>query len=172
MCALIAGAQGSKSIFTDGMQVDHISENTNGHGARVKGVTSPTSYPVIAGDVGEIIEASWVSGNILNSAAAVCNITLTPGVWRLSGNAKYQTGGAAATSMQMSITTIAASHSPIVQGKDFIMSAVSSVGVGQCAITGFIVNITASIIYYLNVDASVSATSNYCAAYLLAQRIA
>lgn len=51
--SIIAGAVGSKAVFPDGAQIDHLSENTVGHGVRVRGISDPTTYPVIAGDVGE-----------------------------------------------------------------------------------------------------------------------
>jgi hypothetical protein len=52
--SMTPGDVGSKSVFPDGIQIDHISENTTNHGARVRGISDPTTYPPIAGDMGEI----------------------------------------------------------------------------------------------------------------------
>jgi hypothetical protein len=95
---LVPGAQGQKSVFPDGIQVDHLSENTVGHGTRVKGVSDPTTYPVIAGDVGEIAlgSAALRSGTggftysvlsttvATNTDSALVAITLNKGVYLVS----------------------------------------------------------------------------------------
>jgi hypothetical protein len=90
--SFVPGDIGSKAIASDGLQVDHISENTVGHGSRVRGVSDPTSYPILTGDVGEEIIA-YASGNTTTTAADTeidvtgVSITVTAGVWDLSYSA-------------------------------------------------------------------------------------
>jgi hypothetical protein len=82
---LVPGATGQKSTFPDGLQVDHLSENTVGHGTRVKGISDPTTYPVIAGDVGETVEANGTESAFTTAKDLTNFVTLTPGVWLLNG---------------------------------------------------------------------------------------
>jgi hypothetical protein len=90
--SLVAGDVGSKTILPDGAQVDHLSENTVGHGVRVKGISDPTTYPVLTGDVGEVFGSDVVGagGKIVVTstttlpplvAAAVVSQTLNKGVY-------------------------------------------------------------------------------------------
>lgn len=85
----IPGDSGQKSIFGDGIQIDHISENTAGHGTRVRGISSPTPYPIITGDVGEEIKnATPYSAKVTLTSDAFTQITsipLTAGIWEVSG---------------------------------------------------------------------------------------
>jgi len=87
--SLVAGADGQKSVFKDGLQVDIISENTVGHGVRVKGVTDPITYPVLEGDVGEV-KTSTVSTFAAYTASGtfenITTIPLTAGSWSVGGN--------------------------------------------------------------------------------------
>lgn len=101
---LVPGAQGQKSVFADGIQVDHLSENTVGHGVRVKGISDPTTYPVIAGDVGETLYSSLIplSTPIPGASATFGNVvsmTLNKGVYlvtfKMSGGANGATLGTA-----------------------------------------------------------------------------
>lgn len=81
--SFVPGADGDKSVFKDGIQVDHVSENTVGHGARVRGISDPTSYPVSTGDVGEelfVVQAANVVTNT-STYTTICTLTLTTGVW-------------------------------------------------------------------------------------------
>jgi len=82
--SFIAGAVGSKAVFPDGAQIDHLSENTVGHGVRVRGISDLTTYPVIAGDVGESFEAAVLPGytgtaNTWSTASAT--LSLKKGRW-------------------------------------------------------------------------------------------
>jgi hypothetical protein len=98
--SLIAGAVGDKTVLTDGAQVDHLSENTTGHGVRVKGVSDPTTYPVLAGDVGEIKGAAIDSTNAtgystststspgLGAHVDVITLTLDKGVYYIMATSK------------------------------------------------------------------------------------
>jgi hypothetical protein len=90
--SLISGDIGSKTVLPDGVQVDHISENTVGHGSRIRGISDPTTYPSLTGDIGEEIIA-YASGNTTTTAADTeidvtgASITVTAGVWDLSYSA-------------------------------------------------------------------------------------
>lgn len=76
--SLVPGADGEKVVCKDGLQVDHISENTVGHGARPQAITNPTTYPVAAGEIGEYVT--------VDSAGAV---SLTTGQFSDGGCAGY-----------------------------------------------------------------------------------
>jgi hypothetical protein len=78
--SLVAGNIGEKVQCPDGIQVDHLSENTVGHGVRVRGISDPTTYPVLAGDVGE-------SKQSLGS-----DIALTTNQWADGGSAGLPLG--------------------------------------------------------------------------------
>jgi len=85
--SLVPGAAGDKAVFPDGIQVDHISENTVGHGSRVRGISDPTTYPVISGDIGETIEASaTVATNTAGVSFTVTSLLLPQGKWSLSAH--------------------------------------------------------------------------------------
>jgi hypothetical protein len=107
--SLVAGNIGEKVQCPDGIQVDHISENTVGHGTRVRGISDPTTYPVIAGDVGEIKESIITGASVPTSAnrGDVATLALTAGIWEVSSNAVFNRNGAAfsATFLQISIIT-------------------------------------------------------------------
>jgi hypothetical protein len=72
--SLIPGADNEKVVCKDGIQVDHLSENTVGHGTRVRGISDPTTYPVIAGDVGETVQTT-----ISQTAVSGTSFTVFPG---------------------------------------------------------------------------------------------
>jgi len=94
---LVAGADGEKSQFPNGLQTDHLSENTVGHGVSVPGRTSGVA--IETGYVGQIIYGSGanvslaVSGTVYN----VASLTLTPGVWLVFSSIECDAGGAAFT---------------------------------------------------------------------------
>lgn len=104
--SLVAGADGEKSVFKDGIQLDHISENTVGHGARVRGVSDPATYPVIAGDVGQKLvftdRTVTVSGSITWYANFSPLATLTKGVWLIFA---YASAAIAGNSFAGSVST-------------------------------------------------------------------
>lgn len=103
---LIAGADGEKSQFPNGLQSDHLSEQTVGHGTRVRGISDPTTYPVIAGDVGEYKESAAGSAaaltNITYSDCGAAPLVLTPGVWEVQATC-YFVAGATTTILQTSV---------------------------------------------------------------------
>lgn len=110
--SLTAGDIGSKTILPDGVQVDHISENTVGHGSRVKGISDPTTYPVLAGDVGEEVIGYCTSTTTTTLADTEIDvigatITLTPGVWDLSYSVTmglYRPSGTATIDARLRVT--------------------------------------------------------------------
>ena len=83
--SLISGDLGSKSIFPDGLQSDHLSENSVGHGVRVRGISDPTTYPVLTGDVGEVVGPYTAVIASVNAAytASGSLVSLPSGRWAL-----------------------------------------------------------------------------------------
>lgn len=85
----VPGADGDKSVFKDGIQVDHVSENTVGHGARVRGISDPTTYPVISGDIGEKFESAW-AGTLAAATSSYVDLgnqqTFGAGRWLIIAN--------------------------------------------------------------------------------------
>ena len=90
--SLIPMDAGQKAILPDGVQVDHISENTVGHGIRVRGVSDLTTYPVIVGDIGEnIIQSRAFASALALTTGVTANVTASPivftaGIWLVSGH--------------------------------------------------------------------------------------
>ena len=93
--SLVAGADGDKSVFKDGIQVDHISENTVGHGSRVKGISDPTTYPVAAGEIGELVEDTSAVAVSLTTGVngVIASISLSPGIWQVYGGGYFAPTG-------------------------------------------------------------------------------
>ena len=87
--SLISGAIGEKVQMPDGAQVDHLSENTVGHGMRVRGVSTPVATPVADGDVGEVQATTYVGGisgsTTLGTYTSMVTLSLTAGRWRIVG---------------------------------------------------------------------------------------
>lgn len=84
--SLVAGNIGEKVQCPDGIQVDHLSENTVGHGTRVRGISDPTTYPVIAGDVGETIVSAAFNTPLGQTPTYLTSISLNKGVYNISGS--------------------------------------------------------------------------------------
>jgi hypothetical protein len=86
--SLVPGDSGQKTTLTDDVQVNHISENTLNHGVRVRGISDLTTYPIIAGDIGEKIDGV-ISGDVTISVSGTIYsmgyVTLTPGIWMIYG---------------------------------------------------------------------------------------
>lgn len=100
----IPGAQGAKTILTDGVQVDAVSENTAGakvsfpndlkasyleeyvatNGVHVKGAADGTAIP--AGYIGEELVSVNSTGLFLvtNTNTNITSLTVTAGIWDLS----------------------------------------------------------------------------------------
>lgn len=148
-------------------KVDYVQEYTSTKGVSVQGRTDGGSVP--AGYIGEVIDSSATGLNITSGFTHYTTVSLTAGRWVLSGMAYIQTSGAASTYCYMSITT--SSGSSGIPGKNHAYGAVSSAGVGQGVIPGFYVDISSPTTYYLNANTQTTSSGNYCAVYLMAQRI-
>jgi hypothetical protein len=103
--SLVAGADGDKSVFKDGLQVDHISENTVGHGARVRGISDPTTYPVLLGDIGDMVSATW-SSQASNTSTYIspASIIVPAGVWDIMVGINVA-GGGSVTGLEVGAST-------------------------------------------------------------------
>lgn len=79
--SMIPGNTLEKAIFNDGLQSDHLSENTVGHGVSIQGRTSGVA--IDSGYVGEVISGSTIAGTtvLTTSYATISTIALTKGVW-------------------------------------------------------------------------------------------
>lgn len=94
--SLIPGNSGDKTVLKDGAMVDHLSENTVGHGVRVKGISDPTAYPVIAGDVGQTIVTTFgpTPAVTTNIPFSIGSVVLAAGTWLVFVNGSiYSTTG-------------------------------------------------------------------------------
>jgi hypothetical protein len=96
--SLVAGNIGEKVQCPDGIQVDHISENTVGHGVaiRVRGIQDGAS--IAAGDIGEEIIGKCLRSASINPGgpevtANLTSIIVTAGVWDISGMAGMLASG-------------------------------------------------------------------------------
>ena len=91
--SIIAGAVGSKAVFPDGAQIDHLSENTVGHGVAIQGRTDGTA--VAMGGVGEVLYnyvPNLNCGSGVNVAGAFIN--LPAGIWNVYALAILRKNGA------------------------------------------------------------------------------
>lgn len=79
--AFIPGADGNKSVFGDGIQVDHISENSSGHGVSIAGRSNGVT--VESGLVGQVVAGSTITSTTVTSEVTVSTITLPAGVWQM-----------------------------------------------------------------------------------------
>jgi hypothetical protein len=76
--ALIPGDQGQKAILSDGVQVDHIDENTLGHGVMI-----PALVP-LAGSVVQVqvcnsgVRATSVASGSLVEVSSSYRVSITP----------------------------------------------------------------------------------------------
>lgn len=120
-----------------------------------QGVTSGAA--AVAGNVGEIITSSVSAVSIptSNTAANITSITLTPGVWEVSGGANNSTGytpGFVGATQIITVSLTTATVTSIVDNAARYQSStsiVSTVGVGA-AVGPSYVNITANTTYFLN----------------------
>lgn len=109
---------------------------------RTNGATVP------AGSIGEQI-VSVATANIGTSNANITSITLTPGVWIMTGLCFYN-GASGNVFMRCGISPTSASLTGTTNGYDVSVGAgVSANGVGSVSVPGKYVNITASTTYYL-----------------------
>jgi hypothetical protein len=122
--SLVAGDVGSKTILPDGAQVDHLSENTVGHGVRVRGISSPVVNPVLIGDIGEELISSFSAQNVPTSSvrADAATLSMTAGVWEVSGQLVVYRNSAtfSSTLFTLSLITVAGdAYTGEVEGYNF-----------------------------------------------------
>jgi hypothetical protein len=174
--SLVAGDVGSKTILPDGAQVDHLSENTVGHGARVKGVSDPTTYPVLAGDVGETF-SSAVQGVGFGASVTWYNavsLTLAPGKWSLSGNGYLNLAGATMTNEQIAISAYSGGTTTdhvIGDNNQSFPPPTATYGSGG-SVVSWIVNPTITTTYYFKVWANYTGGAPTYSMRMTATRIA
>lgn len=114
--SMTAGDIGSKSVFPDGIQVDHISENTVGHGARPKPITDPTTYPVGTGEIGEKLTASLSNTTISSSGVdtVVGSLALTAGIWMVYSKVAVGPAGSSVSGVDFCTSLTTAIDTPYV----------------------------------------------------------
>lgn len=162
---------GNKSVFPDGLQVDHLSENSTGHGVRVKGIADPTTYPMIDGDVGERKVGTGTSVSITTAGwTTVASVALTAGVWDLSAVISI-VGIASITGAAGGIATATNSATGHVNGDNQAATILNgAAGNASIIIPAWRVSIAAGASYYLTViTAGANTTAN---ARLSAVRVA
>ena len=123
--SLIPGAANEKSVFPDDIQVNHLNENTTGHGVRVKGISDPTTNPVVTGDIGEaltVVTATVTGGSLAQWATK----TIPPGVWLIIAKVMAGGGAAVGTYIDYCLNTISASKSGTTNGYDSMRAAVTA----------------------------------------------
>jgi hypothetical protein len=152
--SLVPGAQGQKSVFPDDIQVNHISENTVGHGSRVKGVTDPTTYPVLTGDVGETVSVTGTGSYTPTTGVwkSVASITLQPGKWIIYGRAWQSNGATPPSSPTLLLVGIGTAQD---SGPGTYVSVLPVPTANYWNIVNcypLIVTINAATTYYLNMD--------------------
>lgn len=173
--SFVPGDVGQKSILTDGAQVDHLSENTVGHGVRVKGITNPATYPVIDGDIGEvrIHTPPAFTGN--GARTQVATLTLTAGTWEMKavGSTSRVNVAVGGTFIDMCIsTTPGNSTAGTIDGYDSVCGAINTTsGYGGAFIPSKVVSISSPTPYYLNLRTDHTAVNDMVAS-MTAIRIA
>ncbi len=106
--------------------------------------------------------------SVTTSFTQVCTVTLTPGKWRVTGNAYYSAGANSSVSLAIGSTT--ASSTGTVAGQSLTIGAIiSAAGVGGASLSGFDVTVTANTAYYLN--CALSTNTDSVNGFLRAERI-
>lgn len=155
--SLIPGADNEKVVCKDGIQVDHLSENTVGHGVRVRGISDGSA--VVAGDVGEVLSGTVVGGNITSPTPNAWyddsgSLVLTAGKYMIIGDvgeviATTATGsGAYSPRMQIAIKNVT----------DSVYSTITPTAVCSTVYGGTVVYGSAKAIWFV----SISASKTYC----------
>lgn len=174
--SLVAGDVGSKAILPDGAQIDHISENTVGHGSRVRGISDPTTYPVISGDIGEQIEASNVAFSVTTGVTNCVSRALPAGVWSVSASFGLNSTPSSRTYFNASLVTSNGTTAGTSYGKDIMAGATSITGGtynnGAVTFTPRTITSTGSTVVYLNAQAAAASTSASDYGYITATRTA
>lgn len=182
--SMVPGAAGQKSVFPDGVQVDHISENTLGHGVRVRGISDPTTYPVQAGDIGEYKESGSTYtevtgvGNFTNGQyKTIATVTLSKGVWLLRGAVLFGGGTSQQSGVFLSGAISAYSDNTQTDRKDLV-NVISDVSTGvaidrNIQVNGYYVTVTAdNTPYYMKGYATNWSATPTIRAHISAVRIA
>jgi len=123
--SLISGAIGEKVQMPDGLQVDHLSENTVGHGVSVPGRTSGVA--IETGYVGEYREAVGSSTALVSdgyTVAGSAGLTLQPGVYDLQATGGITT--AATTTLTHIFCGINTTNTNDFTGSDHLRNVFSS----------------------------------------------
>jgi hypothetical protein len=174
--SLVAGDVGSKTILPDGAQVDHLSENTVGHGARPQAITNPTVFPIQTGDIGQQLEASNIVWQATSAGTTNCaSLPLPAGVWLVSAVIGLNSTPGSRTFIDASLVTSNGTTQGTVSGKDRIVGAQSVTGTYNNGAVTFAPRVFTSIgstTIYLNGSASAASTSASDYGYISAVRIA
>ena len=173
--SLVAGDVGSKTILPDGVQVDHISENTVGHGARTKPITDPTTYPIQSGEIGQQLEASNVVYQATTGVTNCTSLPLSAGVWLVSAVLGLNSTPQTRTYVDAHLVTTNGTSAGAVLGKDRIVAAQSATGTysnGAITFAPRVFTSVGSTTVYLNSSASAASTAASDYGYISAVRIA
>lgn len=178
--SLVAGDVGSKTILPDGAQVDNLSENTVGHGVRVKG--RGIGEAVDLTDIGAYMEAigslTSLSPNLYSTGGS-SGITLQPGVYDLQAVGVITP--AASTTLNHIFCAINTTNTDDFTGADAMRNTFSSYHAGIVNAGGdswrvntplYRVVVTTTTTYYpkIRVQFGTSTCSGY--ANLFARRVA
>lgn len=111
---LVPGADGSKAMFKDGIQVNYVDEYTLNAGVHVKGSTDGTAVPT--GYIGEVITgyASSVSAVSAGYKSLTSIQFPTDGVYTLFGNIHFQRNSATMSAYSFITTFSSAADVPSI----------------------------------------------------------
>jgi len=158
--SFIPGDVGQKTILTDGAQIDHLSENTVGHGIAIQGKTDGVALSIDA--VGYTKVVTQVAGVIMlggaNVYTSVLSIVIPKGVWSI--NATYMitytegsTTGTGYGGMGVSTSSVntfpdKALNNSIYVGRPLARTGDNFAVAGQ-SLPGYVVNNFVDTTYYL-----------------------
>jgi hypothetical protein len=150
------------------LKINTITEYTSTNGVQIKGRTD-ASYNA-SGYVGEIFQTTITGNNFSCAWSSVITHTLTPGVWRLSGN--LFASPADTSVFGFCLTSSANSETGCVKGKNqMLVQNFGTYGQNFVSNSGFVISISSTQPWYFNVCVSGHATSGVDAAHFLAERI-
>jgi hypothetical protein len=101
--SMTPGAVGSKSLFPDGMQVDHVSENTGGHGVSLAGRTSGVSLD--DGYVGQLITVAVNTSMATLTDTNLASYAVPAGVWMIWFGGRVTGSGKTLTALAVNTAT-------------------------------------------------------------------
>lgn len=160
--AFIPGADGNKSVFGDGIQTDHISENSSGHGSRVRGISDPTTYPVIAGDVGEMVTWSTPPVDSVSTFTTSysdwtnASITLSKGRWLIQAQIQtlFETSTTVADRGYAIVAITDASNNIVDDGKNYMERSLNA----RCQTTGQLGSVMGCLAFSIVKDVTAEST--------------